>query len=518
MKENKSEKIVIIGIDGGTWEILGPACDKKLMPNLDKFKQKNCWGGLKSTHPPITPVAWTSLMTGQSPGKHGVLGFQEYDPKTNKLKLTNSITIKTETLWQKLARHGKHVVVVAVPMTYPAQPVNGVLVTGFETPSIENDFTYPKSFKNEILKKIPDYTFKRRTRRKDLMRPDDVKAYIEDLKLRTRQNIDVFKMGLAKTDWDVSMLVLRSFDEMLHKFWKLLDFRIDTSDDPRDKLMAQYFLDLDKALEELFEIAEENNAVTILVSDHGGSAKLGNIYPNRLLKKLGYLKTAPWWKLFLKHIEKQWFRPTSKGTGWKVKYITEKICFEKTLACVLTTNSYGGLNLRTGLKADTVTEIIQTITNTLTKDGRPLFEFIKTPTELYGCVDNKDRFPEFLLAPHNGYTIKTDISGSEIITHSPQTSITGDHSLTGMFGVMGNGICLNKHVEAEIIDIAPTVLAMLNLPITNDMDGRVIEEIFQKPIKKIYEPAQRKDEYEEYEYKKDEEDEIVSRLSDLGYL
>jgi len=85
-------RVMIIGIDGGTWDILGPACDKGLMPNLNRFRNEGVYGTLKSTHPPITPPAWTTLMTGMNPGHHGIGGFFEYDPD-KKLPKTSTVQI-----------------------------------------------------------------------------------------------------------------------------------------------------------------------------------------------------------------------------------------------------------------------------------------------------------------------------------------------------------------------------------------------------------------------------------------
>jgi predicted AlkP superfamily phosphohydrolase/phosphomutase len=532
MKQSSS-KVLIIGIDGGTWEVLAPACERGLMPNLNRFRSQGCWGTLHSTIPPITPAAWVALMTGQNPGHHGVRGFQEYDPATNQVRLTSSQSIKTETLWQKLARHGKRVVVVGVPMTYPPLEVNGILVSGFDTPSIESEFTYPASFKQEILEKIPDFTFERVYRTKQLKEPENFVPYLNWLRRQSEQMVQILRMGMEKVNWDISMILLRSFDEMLHRFWKLIDFNFDTSSNPRDAHSQQYFRDLDEVIGQLLKMAGENQAVVYLVSDHGGQAILGSVYPNRVLRKLGYLKQVSNWQIFLQKIQKRLHRRSPRThllakmrePNPKIRQINLK----ETRAYITQVNLYADLNLQVKnrqpygiVETEDAEALIEEIATKLREiknnNGHPIFKFVRKPAEIYGIKESGTNLSDLLLAPREGYITRTHVTGNELIVNNTDESLSGTHSFNGMFGVIGPEFKRGQQINAEIIDIAPTILAALNLPVTEDMNGKVVKEAFEAPPEVVYESPQKEKTSAAHDYSQQEQAEIRSRLADLGYL
>jgi len=531
--EQKNSRILIIGIDGGTWDVLGIACDKGLMPQLDRFRQRGAWGTLRSTIPPITPAAWVAFMTGKNPGRHGVLGFQEYDSRTNKPQLTSSRSIRTETLWQKLARHDKRVIVVGVPMTYPPLEVNGTLVSGFDTPSIENQFTCPASFKEEILRQIPDFTFERLYRKKHHRDSSTFEEFLKWLRRQAYQNVETFRLAMKKHDWDLGMVLLRSFDELLHVFWKLLDYNYETSANPQNRLIPSYFQDLDGVIGELLGIAEQNGASVVLISDHGGQAKRGNIYPNRILRDLGYVHQAPGWKLFFQKISKKWRRRRPRnhplGKLLEPNTLARQIDLKATSAYITEINLYADLHVQvkgrqeTGIvapqEADSlIDEIASALRDSKDSDGELLFQMVERPQNIYNLDQHKTHLPDLIIAAREGYTMRGHVTGTEWITHDPEQSLVGTHSLNGMMGFLGAEFKSGFNSNAEIVDIAPTVLAAMNLPVTDDMDGRVLEEVFRQPRQFTRETIRWHDQADQHVYSQDEQEEITSRLSDLGYL
>lgn len=514
--------------------MLGPACEKGWMPNLNRFRQEGCWGTLRSTDPPITPAAWTSLMTGQNPGHHGVLGFQEYDVATNKISLSSSKSIRTETLWQKLARGDKRVVVVGVPMTYPPLEVNGYLVSGFDTPSLDCDFTYPPDFKDDIIKEIPDFTFERRFHRKQLTDSDNFVRYIKWLKRQSDQAVEIMQLGMSKGPWDVAMVLLRSFDELLHYFWKFLDFNSETPGDPRRSFIEEYFKDLDEVIGRLLIIAENNNALQFIISDHGGQTKKGNIYPNRVLRKLGYLKTMGRGKVIADYFSRKFHKRkprTSAGAKSKERnYLWEQIDWSETRASVTEVNMYASVYLQVAgrgphgivdaSKIDSLTrEIAESLNQIRLQDGHNLFKMVARPIDLYNLSEHRDNLPDLLIAPPEGYLMKADLMGYSFIKYNDKNSLSGTHSMNGMFGCIGSDFITGVQVDAEIIDIAPTILTALGLPVTEDMNGRVLTKIFcTVPPITTEPPQQDKSMINKYQYSQQEEKQISSRLADLGYL
>ena len=129
-------RVLLIGLDGATFDVLGPLMRDGVMPELKDLMDNGTWGPLESTRPPITPAAWTTFMTGKGPGKHGIIDFLRYDPKTNRLSFNDNkkISTKAKTIWQILSDKNYRVGSINVPMTFPPEPVNGFMISGFDTP------------------------------------------------------------------------------------------------------------------------------------------------------------------------------------------------------------------------------------------------------------------------------------------------------------------------------------------------------------------------------------------------
>ena len=97
-------------------------------------------------------------MTGCNHGKHGVFDF--VSAKQGTFNIVNATAVDAAPLWDLLSAQGKRVGVLNVPVTYPPWEVNGFMISGFETPNIRSDFTYPPDLKDEILRRWPDYTYR----------------------------------------------------------------------------------------------------------------------------------------------------------------------------------------------------------------------------------------------------------------------------------------------------------------------------------------------------------------------
>ena len=107
----KSKKVLVIGIDSATFDIIDPLVQKGQLPNLSNFMNAGSKGVLRSILPPLSPQAWASFMTGVNPGRHGVFGFKEKLDKSYSFQFVNNQTIRSKTIWKLLSEFGKKVVV-----------------------------------------------------------------------------------------------------------------------------------------------------------------------------------------------------------------------------------------------------------------------------------------------------------------------------------------------------------------------------------------------------------------------
>ena len=156
---NESEiprrQVLVLGLDGATFDIIKPLCDEGRLPNLSKLMDEGSWGVLNSTLPPVTIPAWISMMTGMNPGKLGyfdLLKREGYGVEPNGYCFANHAP-----LWKILNRYGVRTGVMNVPGTYPPEEVDGFMVTGMMTPSKESAFSYPPKLQSDLGSMGLDY-------------------------------------------------------------------------------------------------------------------------------------------------------------------------------------------------------------------------------------------------------------------------------------------------------------------------------------------------------------------------
>jgi len=212
-------KVLIIGLDGATWDVLDDFLLENHMPNLRKLKCDGYSGVLQSTEPPVTSAAWTAFFTGCNPSTHGIFGFQEYSFKKNSLSILNSTHCRVPNLWEELSRQGYKVASINVPWTYPCPEVNGITVAGFGCPGPESQFTFPVSFKDELLGSIPDYNIMANC---DWLSEDNLTKFdknVECVERSFQQKLEAARLVSKKINWDVLMVEFQDTDRIHHNIW-----------------------------------------------------------------------------------------------------------------------------------------------------------------------------------------------------------------------------------------------------------------------------------------------------------
>src|SRR3989304_3642143 len=117
---------------------------------LGRLMQSGASGRLHSVPNMVTPAAWTSFSTGCNPGKHGIYYFTERVPGTYAERFIKGATRGLPPFWTLMSQDGATSAVVNVPMTYPADPVRGVMVSGMDAPSMDAPgFTHPPELVGE---------------------------------------------------------------------------------------------------------------------------------------------------------------------------------------------------------------------------------------------------------------------------------------------------------------------------------------------------------------------------------
>src|SRR5579864_9468479 len=145
-------KAYVIGFDGATWRFIRPLVERGEMPNFERLMKEGSYGDLESTVPFQSAAAWVTFMTGKNSGKHGVYMFQDYDAGSYEYvgRTANSRYFSGQTIFDIVGQLGGTVSAVRVPMTFPAWPVKGLMVSGFPTPGDTDDSFYPTELRARV--------------------------------------------------------------------------------------------------------------------------------------------------------------------------------------------------------------------------------------------------------------------------------------------------------------------------------------------------------------------------------
>jgi predicted AlkP superfamily phosphohydrolase/phosphomutase len=535
-----AQRLLIIGLDGATFDVLDPLIDAGRMPNLGRFLREGVAGVLESTKPPITPAAWTTFMTGKGPGRHGIVDFEKYDVRTNTLTFNSTYEIQEKTLWELLSEKGLRVGSINVPMTYPPRPVNGFMISGFETPSIEADFTYPRELKAEILREIPNYDYRTNWRRRAFGGAAVLRENLDYICNSFEQGLRLTEYCGEKYGWDVLMLVYKLVDNLQHKAWKYLDPRFNRRYPRQAQMAADCFNRLDDALGGLFDYAARHRATVLIMSDHGHGSLDGKAQPNLLLQQWGYLKLRSVWER-LETRAGRWLHRVGKGRATRFEQgnrgIERELAIDwsGTRASVMHAGIYGFLyvNLEGRGPHGVVApgdyeplrqELIARFLAAETPDGHgnpiKVFPEVYRTEELYGCRrEDIPDLPDLLLSPRPGLAVVRKIRGQRPVRWCAPSRLEGTHRVEGILALRGPHVRRGRRLDARIVDIAPTTLAALGLRVPIDMEGRVLSEAFvQQPTVEREPPIRKAIEEHAEVYSAEDRRVLEQRLSELGYL
>ncbi|MHC0053392.1 alkaline phosphatase family protein [Actibacterium sp. D379-3] len=297
---------LLIGLDGATFTVLKPLIDGTaeegvVMPFLAELISTGYSANLRSTNHPLTPPAWTSVVTGRTPGHHGIYDFVRFEDLGDDFYFTlyDARDIRTETLWQVASRQNKSVVSLNFPMMAPPPEVNGSLVPGFVSWKHLRRNMWPRSLFQRIDKiegfdpKELSWDFERESQIGDVMPDEELYKWVENHLPRDKQWFNIGLHLLTEDKPDLFALMMDGTDKIQHQAWHVLDPALWTGD-ANDaakavrKLVLQYFNELDGYVRDLYEAAGPD-AQMVIVSDHGftGSDKVVRI--NLYLEELGVL-------------------------------------------------------------------------------------------------------------------------------------------------------------------------------------------------------------------------------------
>ena len=456
------KRVIVIGLDCATPKTLFEDFIE-VCPNIKKLMNHGVFGKLRSSDPPITIPAWMVMSTGRTAGDLGVYGFIHRKGKSyTDFWVVNSLNIEKPKIWDIVGEKGFKSIIVGVPPTFPAQPINGNLITGFITPDSLSNFTYPLKLKEEIFNVVEDYEFdvKFRTNHKEQL--------LKSLYKLTKKHFEVVKHLIKNKQWDYCQFVIIGLDRFHHAFWKYYDKSHHKYEPGNiyESAIKNFYKFLDKQIGELLELLEENDIV-IIASDHGAKAMKGCLCINMALEKLGLLKfkETPAPKTRLDEVEIDWDRTYAWGWGGYYARIFLNVKGREENG-IIEPEEYEKWR-------DKLIKLLKEIPD---DKGNLMNTKIYKPEELYNKVygDAPDLMVYFDdLNWRSAGTVGYDSMYLDENDTGPDDAV---HDYFGVFIISQLNKKIGKRLEPKnILDIAPTILNIYGIQIPEDLEGKIIE-------------------------------------------
>lgn len=555
----RDTKVIVIGLDGATFDVLQPWMDSGKLPALASLARNGVCSRFRSTPNIHSASGWTSIITGRNPGKHGIYYFFERDFATGRMRYFVGGDRNGKAIWHYLNEAGKTVGFLNVPMTFPAPEVDGFAVSGLDAPELRSKgFTHPASLLDEVLAIRPDYTITPNTA--ELLRGENKNLAVDKWIAAIDARIEVAERLCQSHPADFFMVVFTASDWVQHKFWKFFDpAHPDYTEEGHRRFgsaLLRVFQKLDEAVGRLLTLADDQTSVFI-VSDHGfGVRHAAKHFLPGWLAAQGLLHytadvsaiakqtaVAGSWGGLMGRAQQVFngaLRRVAPSLSNKIAAPSRKeslfsaIDWDRTRAYAEFDNLHSiWINLR-GRNANGIVqaggeyeslrdEIIARLLAWRDAEGNPVVERAFKREEMYSGPFVQ-RAPDIQIWWADGAMHGVPINATTVPTLVKEEAWSGNHRLEGI--LMMQGPRFRKGVWASatsVCDLVPTVLKLFDLSIPAEIDGKVVAEAFERleetaPYASERAAQQTSTAGEEISLSESDEDAIRERLEGLGYM
>ncbi len=420
----RTPKAVVVGLDGVPYTLLKKLADQDRLPHMSSIFRRGYFGQMSVSIPEISSVSWSSFMTGEQPGKHGIFGFVDLQPGTYKMRFPSLGDLKAPTIWDDMAARGKRSVVINMPATYPAREINGVLVSGFVAIDM-NKAVYPPS----LIPRLKELGYR--------IDVDTVRAreHPEILFQELHATIDARERVAARlweeVEWDLLIVVVTGTDRLMHFQWD----SIEDENHPHHQRALEYLASVDGFVGRMhdrfsgMEGSQDGKNLFCMLSDHGFTGIKSEVYLNRWLQENGFLRFQ----------KDQPETIADIGTGSRAfaldpsrVYINLK---EKYPLGTVDSSDYEQvrLDIKAGLEGITF------------QNGDRAVNRVYLKEEIYNgpCLD---RAPDLVAVPNDGYDLKGRVSSPQVFA---RTNLQGMHTGHDAFFFSSSGVAVKTIFEIK---------------------------------------------------------------------
>ncbi len=556
------EKVVVIGIDGATFDLIRPWAEKGKLPTFQRMLAEGASCILLSTIPPSSPPAWTTFMTGMNPGKHGIFNFTRRVPESYKRMSVNSSFRSGKTIWNLLDEMNRNSIVVNVPFTCPPDKINGLMIAGHPAQEYKSrreldKVAFPVDRYKELEQEIGGYEIHLNPLLYRVEEATDL--LLGEAQRMLEKRVKAVTTLMKRDRWDLFVVVFTVIDALQHFFWNYMDKthpRYDPNQAERySNTILLFYQRIDEAMSRIIDALESDTTVFV-VSDHGFGPKVREFYVNAWLAKLGLLhirKRLTFRKIMaslgLVRKNVKWALPL--GLYRIINFLPRQVLrnipvskFSLSDCDWSSTKAYGDydgmvyINLRgrepKGIveKGEEYGQLRKLLIDELVRlrdpeTGEQVVTRVYTKEELYHGPHFEDA-PDLVFLM-DGIDCRPYIPDDlRVFSEICDPAFDPDSRWSGMHKQQGICLCWGKHANkghygtAKIEDLAPTVLYLLGMPIPRNIDGEVLTHILDSrfvssnPIR--YQGAFEEESRVKSIWSEKDDEAIKERLRALGYL
>ncbi len=495
------------------------------------------------------------MMTGCGPARHGVFDHRYYDAAEGRMKVNHSGRIRVPTLWHLLSGSGRSIICLNLPGLYPPLKVRGIVVSGMDAPHLDGALSAAPEFAARRPTEAPGYGLTYFWKR--------VPQSLEELSTNAGLTAESFR-GRAQgglladqivPDWSVLLVQFQNLDPFQHRVWPYLNVD-ETGVDAHDwnAAAAGAIRGLDDAIGTLCELADRRDAAVMIVSDHGFGPCKGRVHVNRILVKAGVARLPGWsGRIGRRTVQasdhlRVWFQkrddPAARSASFDQSIAAQyPFDWKRTLAFAPHQDTAAMVYVNCAARHGNVKNSAPSMTPRQIDDARMaagqalaeardpttgtrLFTKIVETAETYGIDPAREGYPDLIAVPDDPYWVRTKLSPGRAWVE-PDPKLPGTHRPEGVLALAGAGLAAGRYLNANLIDVTPTILALLGAPIPAHVEGKPIAtglipgDSFANGVQTrhdLQEGTLEGPHRRPFEFSSEEQAIIEERLAQLGYL
>jgi predicted AlkP superfamily phosphohydrolase/phosphomutase len=543
----------MVGLDGASPALIAKWKDH--LPNLSRLMDGGSWGVLRSTIPPYTLPAWPSMVTGMQPGKLGIFGFRRRIPGTSRFSFSTLSDSPVPPLWEILGVEGRRSVIAGLPSTYPPQELNGIMVSGFPAPANDGRlvFTFPEELSRQLDRRFGGYELQVYKS----YEPGREQAFIDACKRVAEIHWEAARWLAETQSWDYLAFVSLTIDRASHYLWRFMDpdhpeYEPVQADRWGSAVRDLYCME-DGYLGRLLDMVSDDDLV-LVTSDHGFCGRYRTFYINEWLRRKGYLELKgrlaeggwlgrlmapivglyqrkPWARSLMAPLRETRARDRMMShhhahRRGRLRMETAPIDWDRTVAYAadqhrIYLNERGYDSLGEAFGYDSVLARLADELGDITDDqGSRLAAEVLKGHDIYDGPFAEEG-PDLLLFLDNYHCDVNSSLGGSLFGQS-SARLSGTHHPHGLIVLRGPGVRPAQRIEADIVDVAPTILHALEAPVLAESDGHPIWAAFDEASDFTRRPTRETSHEDRAQggqtWSAEEEAQVMGRLQELGYL